>query len=519
MKKTHRKSRSLWIDSAFSIAIILFTLIAIYLISINLKEQPEPEQVVTKNAKPNPVTTETIDSTYPGIKIITQTSNDSFNPFAIQYPQSVHKQFNDEISLYINVAKENYLKAMTIAKSNELRNNGELNISFQTFSHKTGNYSFVLVKNKSITETDTQIEIRSFHLNPETGDQITLKEIVGSNLDHLYDISKLVRSNLQNDPTLRNKLSEDAVIQKTTPAWENFTNFALTDDVLIFYFDEKELTETAIGPSIVSIPLVEINSILAPDFKVEEVQENTLIKENDQTSEKNNVVNEPTKDTSIPANPTPSEKETDDRNTDASTSSDSEMKDDDSKVETSNGKRVALTFDDGPDPKTTTQILATLAKYDAKATFFMLGSRVEYYPEIAKNVQLAGHQLGNHTWNHPDLTKATIEKIGKEINNTSAIIEKVTGQKATVFRPPYGAVNSKIRAQTALPIILWSVDTLDWKHRDSTKLLQIVQQKTKDGGIILMHDIHQSTADGLDMVLAYLKQEGYSFVTISELNN
>ena len=106
-----------------------------------------------------------------------------------------------------------------------------------------------------------------------------------------------------------------------------------------------------------------------------------------------------------------------------------------------------------------------------------------------------------------------------EINKTSSIIEKVTGQKATAFRPPYGAVNKTVRSQTNLPVILWDVDTLDWKNRDPNQLLAQVKGLTKDGSIILMHDIHQSTADGLDAVLAYLQSEGYIFVKVSELQD
>ena len=180
-------------------------------------------------------------------------------------------------------------------------------------------------------------------------------------------------------------------------------------------------------------------------------------------------------------------------------------------------KQVALTFDDGPDPIVTMQILDILQKYDAKATFFMLGSRVEYYSEIAKQVAEAGHELGNHTWTHPDLTKAGVDKIYKEIERTSAIIQEVTGIESTTFRPPYGAVNQIVRNQTDLPVVLWDVDTLDWKHRDADQLLLNVQNSVKDGSIILMHDIHHSTADGLDAVLAYLQGEGFTFVTVSEL--
>lgn len=182
-------------------------------------------------------------------------------------------------------------------------------------------------------------------------------------------------------------------------------------------------------------------------------------------------------------------------------------------------KKVALTFDDGPHPKVTMQILEILKKYDAKATFFMLGNMVEKYPEIAKNVQRAGHELGNHAWSHFDLTNLGAEAVQNEIAETSAIIENTAGQKATVFRPPYGAVDGTVRNQTDLPFIFWDVDTLDWKHRDSKQLLTHVKDITKEGSTILMHDIHQSTADGLDAVLAYLQSEGYTFVTVSDLNN
>lgn len=147
----------------------------------------------------------------------------------------------------------------------------------------------------------------------------------------------------------------------------------------------------------------------------------------------------------------------------------------------------------------------------------MLGSRVEYYPEIAKEVFDAGHEVANHTWNHADLTKLTPERMAKEINETTAIIEQVTGAEVTAYRPPYGAVNEKVRKHLSLPTVLWDVDTRDWEHRNSQKMIQNIKQNTKDGSIILMHDIHQSTADGLDAALTYLESEGYQFVTVSEL--
>lgn len=180
-------------------------------------------------------------------------------------------------------------------------------------------------------------------------------------------------------------------------------------------------------------------------------------------------------------------------------------------------KKIALTFDDGPHPEITPQILKILKKYDAKATFFMLGSMAHDYPDVAKEVQLESHEIGNHTWDHPDLTKTAKGEIQRQISVSSDIIEQVTGQRPTAFRPPYGAFNDAVRQQTDLPMTLWDIDTLDWKDRNAGLLLANIKKAAKDGGTILMHDIYQSTADGLDAVLTYLQNEGYSFVGVSEL--
>lgn len=180
-------------------------------------------------------------------------------------------------------------------------------------------------------------------------------------------------------------------------------------------------------------------------------------------------------------------------------------------------KRVALTFDDGPHPTVTQQVLKTLKKYDAKATFFVTGHRVKANPQILKEVFDAGHEIGNHTYKHPKLTTIPIKEVKSQITTTDAQIKAAIGQNATVFRPPYGAYNAQIQAQLSVPLIMWSVDTLDWKHRDPKKTLQSVKAQAKNGSIILMHDVHQPTADALDSVLAYLSKQGYEFVTVSEI--
>ena len=166
-----------------------------------------------------------------------------------------------------------------------------------------------------------------------------------------------------------------------------------------------------------------------------------------------------------------------------------------------NVKRVALTFDDGPHPTVTPQILDLLDKYNAKATFFMLGSRVAYYPEIVQRVYESGHEIGDHTYNHPVLTKLSQEQILKEYTLTENAIFDAIGVNSTIFRPPYGATNELVEATISGTQITWTIDTLDWKYKSAAKLLPEVKKAMHNNAIILMHDIHQSTGDGLESVL------------------
>lgn len=182
-------------------------------------------------------------------------------------------------------------------------------------------------------------------------------------------------------------------------------------------------------------------------------------------------------------------------------------------------KRIALTFDDGPHPTITYEVLKTLEKYNAKATFFVTGHRVEKSPDVLKDIFAAGHEIGNHTFNHPKLTELPMNQVEAQINNTSNLVKSIIGEEPTLFRPPYGSFNKEIQNSLSVPLILWSIDTLDWKHRDPAKTLEAVQQNAKNGSIILMHDVHQPTADALDQVLSYLAKEGYKFVTVSEILN
>ena len=177
---------------------------------------------------------------------------------------------------------------------------------------------------------------------------------------------------------------------------------------------------------------------------------------------------------------------------------------------------IALTFDDGP-AKYTETILACLEKYDARATFFVQGKSVSKYPETVKHAVDIGCEIGNHTWGHIKLTAAASEDIKSQISSTNNAVYEITGVYPTLFRPPYGAYNGAVLTSANMPAIMWSVDTLDWKTRNTEKTIASVKNSAKDGSIILMHDIHAPTAPAAEQIIPYLLKQGYQLVTVSEL--
>ncbi|NUP24938.1 MAG: polysaccharide deacetylase family protein [Streptomyces sp.] len=180
-------------------------------------------------------------------------------------------------------------------------------------------------------------------------------------------------------------------------------------------------------------------------------------------------------------------------------------------------KCIALTFDDGPAAPETGTLLTYLAQYKARATFFTVGQNVAAHPELVRAAARAGNEIGNHSWNHPDLTKLTPEQVASQLNRTSAAIKAATGKEPTLFRPPYGAVNAQVKAATKLSPVLWDVDTEDWKYRDADKVARTVIAKAARNDVVLMHDIHPTSVAAVPQILRTLTAQGYSFVTVSHL--
>ena len=186
---------------------------------------------------------------------------------------------------------------------------------------------------------------------------------------------------------------------------------------------------------------------------------------------------------------------------------------------TTGNKVIALTFDDGPGPYTA-HLLDILDQYGAKATFFLIGSKVSGQASIVRSIQARGHQLGNHSWSHPELPKLPVDQIAGEVDRTNEAIRQATGVTPAILRPPYGAVNGAVLEQLRLrgmSSILWSVDTRDWADRNSDIVCSRAVAGARPGAVILMHDIHQTSVNAVPCILSALKQQGYSFVTVQGL--
>ncbi|MFF0308040.1 polysaccharide deacetylase family protein [Streptosporangium sp. NPDC004379] len=189
------------------------------------------------------------------------------------------------------------------------------------------------------------------------------------------------------------------------------------------------------------------------------------------------------------------------------------------KIDCGRVKCVALTYDDGPGHHTA-KLLDILARYHARATFFLVGKMVLANADGAlRRMVRDGHELGNHTWSHPQLTAMSEGAVRAELTRTQKVIERRTGVRATLMRPPYGATDKRVAAvarHMGLAQVLWSVDTLDWRDR-VTPVVARRATAIKPGSIVLMHDIHRTTVEAAPRILKELTRRGFAFVTVSEL--
>lgn len=396
------------------------------------------------------------------ITVISEVAEDPYSPYTLKYPLTKHVTINAVISDYVSSKKQDYLQLIEKERVRNPHVKGELDSSFEIFTHAEDYISLLLKTNITVANTETVTSYQSFVIHNTTGELLSIMVLLNHNEQSLSTFAKQLQHALLKDNQVHS-FSAAEIEQATRPVWRNFETFILQDGHLTMIYNTLIVPNTNL-PARITIDLSSINPLLVQALQVQMAAPTITL---------------PT---------TRSAK-----------------------------KLVALTFDDGPHPEVTPKIVTTLQKYNAKATFFMLGSRVEYYPEIVLNVMQDGHEIGNHTWNHPILTKLTTEQIIKEYTATEIAITNAIGTGSTIFRAPYGMTNSHIQEVIGGVHVNWTIDTEDWKHRSKTQLLPMIQKNIHPNAIILMHDIHLSTAEGLEAVLDYLQAEDFEFVTVSQL--
>ena len=182
---------------------------------------------------------------------------------------------------------------------------------------------------------------------------------------------------------------------------------------------------------------------------------------------------------------------------------------------------VAMTFDDGPHPSNTPRLLDMLRERGLRATFYLIGNRVVQYPQLARRIAEEGHEIGNHSWSHPFLDRMGDRSVIQEIDQTTNAIYQVTGRPPVTFRPPYGAFTRRQRTSLhgarSLPTILWSVDPQDWRRPGASVVANRILRDTRQGGIVLSHDIHRPTIDAMPQTFDGLTARGFTFVTVSQI--
>lgn len=187
------------------------------------------------------------------------------------------------------------------------------------------------------------------------------------------------------------------------------------------------------------------------------------------------------------------------------------------------GMKIALTFDDGPHPHLTHEILSILDEYGVKATFFMVGVNVRAYPDAAREVIAAGHEVGNHTYSHPLLPRLCRDQLACEIEACEDVLEELCEYRPHLFRPPQGVLNEAVEACSEsgdYSLILWSLDTRDWECKNTEQIVGTVLSSVRAGDIVLMHDYigtHSKTPEALRILLPRLLEMGFELTTVSEL--
>ena len=392
-------------------------------------------------------------------------STDTYD-LKIDYPNIDNKKIMNKINDYIDYQKENFLNVVKDTKDLEQpKYDFNLSVTENNYNNITYIYmlTFAYTGGAHYTRDDTSIYYDNksnefIDITHFFKDEESFKKL--SNIAYYYVLN------------LKDKNFDELWVKQGTSATiDNYKHFKFTDEGLEILYPPYQVSSWADGEIKITIPYEIINDLLKEEYRC--------------TSKEKEVVS------IIP--------EIRDLN---------KYKD---------KKLIAFTFDDGPSETNTNYLLDNLDKYDAKVTFFVLGSRVENNKETIKRAYLEGNDIGSHTYNHRNLNLLNDNAILEEINKTNEEIKEVIGSNPTLLRPPYGNLTSHTKEIVDMNNILWNIDPLDWKYKDKNRVANEIIEHAHDGAIVLVHDIYKSSVEGALLAMEELQKQGYAFVTINEM--
>ena len=411
------------------------------------------------------------DSRYAGIRSKFVTRDTKHEKVSIEYPITSNSKINKLIARVIDRADGDFRHTATNAPTFD-RPMTET-ISYQV-THNNSTALSIIVNIKQDMHGAHPVSLTHFWtFDKKSGKVIGLDNLTEKSEEAIkaivaaarHDVAQTIKQRQQPEANLDEMITKEAL-----------SNFTITDDgnTLAWPIGQASLLPSAYGEMTIKVPIAAVAKYLQ-----------------NPTARKLANIPKPPEPKPAPAAPTAANP----------------------------GKVIALTFDDGPGPYTA-HLLDILDQHGAKATFFLIGSKVSAQADVLRRMHSRGHQLGNHSWSHPELPKLPVNQIASEIDRTNDAIKQATGVTPSILRPPYGAVNGivleQIRAR-GMSSILWSVDTRDWADRNSQIVCSRAVAGAHPGAIILMHDIHQTSVGAVPCILSALKQQGYSFVTVQGL--
>lgn len=388
----------------------------------------------------------------------------------IDYPNFKNKKIKEKVLAYINNQRQEFMNV--IKNSENIQISSKYDFNLNVTSSERNNITYVNILTYSYTGGAHYIrDDYSLYWDDDTKEFIDLKYFFKDE-EAFKEMTNLAYYYVINLGQEENRNFDQLWVRRgTAPTIDNYRHFEFTDNGLEIMFPPYQVASWADGQINITIPYEDINKYLKEEYR-DSTKDETVVKE------------------------VPNIRDL------------SQFKD---------KKLIAFTFDDGPSSNNTNLLLDNLDKYNARVTFFVLGSRVDSNKEVIKRAYLQGNDIGSHTYNHRNLNLLNDSEVISEVEKTNDKIKEIIGVKPTLLRPPYGNLTNHRKELVNMHTILWDIDPLDWKYKNKSRVADEIIEHAHDGAIILLHDIYKSSVDGALLAMEELEKQGYAFVTITEM--